>query len=179
MFSLKVRFNIKILKTSYLQSLWLTFLKLKLARFMIHLFEFIKKTIVPTNISAIQFKEYKRQSKTEKHPDDVLKKMSCKCVLKKTSWKISWRRYEKVLKTSCEDVLKTSWRRLQEFFGRGLTNTSWRRLRRWKIVTLKTSSKNFYNVLEKRNGCWVMKNKYLSNKFYLIFLHDVSGNLKI
>ena len=53
--------------------------------------------------------------------------------------KTSWRRLqcnifclirclENVLKTSCEVILKTSWRRLEDVFGRRIANTSWRRL---------------------------------------------------
>ena len=64
--------------------------------------------------------------------------------------KTSWRRLqcnifclirclENVLKTSCEVILKTSWKRLEDVFGRRIANTSWRRLGRRKIVTLKTS----------------------------------------
>ena len=76
-----------------------------------------------------------------------------------------------------EDVLKMSWRRLEEdilqirlgrrlerledFSRRGLANTSWRRLEellttswrrlgRWKIVTLKASSRRLLDVLENK-----------------------------
>ena len=60
------------------------------------------------------------------------------------------RRLENVLKTPCEDVLKASWRSLEDIFGRGLANTSWRRLGRWRIVTLKTSSRRLQEVLENK-----------------------------
>ena len=46
---------------------------------------------------------------------------------------------EDVLKTSCKDVLKTSWRRVEGLLQEVL-KISWRRLGRRKIVTLKTSS---------------------------------------
>ena len=56
-----------------------------------------------------------------------------------SSSKTSWRRLqcnifcpikclENVLKTSCELILKTSWRRLKDVSGRRIANTSWRRL---------------------------------------------------
>ena len=96
---------------------------------------------------------------------------------KHSSW---WRRTEDVLKTSrrhfqcniffvfqdvlktylqtrLEDVLKTSWRRLEDILGRCIANTSWRRLeevfkRSWKTksVTLKTSSRRLEDVLENK-----------------------------
>ena len=65
-------------------------------------------------------------------------------VLVKTYWrrledvlKTSWRRLqcnifclirclENLLKTSCEEILKTYWRRLEDVFGRRIANTSWR-----------------------------------------------------
>ena len=70
--------------------------------------------------------------------EEVLKKTSCKQVFTRLEdvWKTSCRRLENVLKTSCEDVWTTSWRR---FFVRRFANTSWKRLGRRKIVTLKTS----------------------------------------
>ena len=40
----------------------------------------------------------------------------------------SWRRFENVLKMSCKDLLKTSWRRIQDVCGRRIAKTSWRRL---------------------------------------------------
>ena len=46
---------------------------------------------------------------------------------------------EDVLKTSCKDVLKTPWRRVEGLLQEVL-KISWRRLGRRKIVTLKTSS---------------------------------------
>ena len=64
----------------------------------------------------------------------------------KTSWRCLQcnifcliRCLENVLKTSCEVILKTSWRRLEDVFGRRIANTSWRRFRRRKIVMLKAS----------------------------------------
>ena len=67
-------------------------------------------------------------------------------VLVKTYWRrledvleTSWRRLqgnifcfirclENVLKTSCKEILKTSWRNFEDVFGRRIANTSWRRL---------------------------------------------------
>ena len=51
-------------------------------------------------------------------------------------------RLANALKTSCEDFLKTSSKRLEDVFGR--------RLERQKIVTLKTSSRRLQNVLENK-----------------------------
>ena len=56
-----------------------------------------------------------------------------------------------------EDVLKMSWRRLENILGRRIANTSWRRLqddfkRSWKTksVTLKTASRRLEDVLENK-----------------------------
>ena len=79
--------------------------------------------------------------------------------------KTSWRRLqfnifclitclENVLKTSCEVILKTSWRSLEDVSGRRIANTSWRRLedvledeKCYAEDVLKTSWKT-------RNVCW-------------------------
>ena len=62
------------------------------------------------------------------------------------SFKTSWRHNSKMFcKHVLEDVLGTSWRRLEDVLGRRMANTSWRHLegvfkRSWKTksVTLKT-----------------------------------------
>ena len=71
-------------------------------------------------------------------------KTSYKHVLK-TSWKTFWRRFG--------NVLKTSWRGLEDVLGRHIANTSWRPLedvfkRSWKTksVTLKASSRRLEDV---------------------------------
>ena len=52
---------------------------------------------------------------------------------------------QRSLETSCKDVLKTSWRSLEDVF-----KTSSRRLERQKIVTLKTSSRCFEDISWRR-----------------------------
>ena len=75
--------------------------------------------------------------------------------------KTSWRRLqcnifsltrclENVLKTSCEVILKTSWRRFWKTYCKYVLKTSWRRLRRRKSVTLKTSWRRLEDVLENK-----------------------------
>ena len=63
--------------------------------------------------------------------EDVLKKTPCNDILK-----MSWRRLEDVLKTSwrrLENVLKTSWRRLWKRSCKHALKTSWRRLGKQEI----------------------------------------------
>ena len=67
---------------------------------------------------------------------NFLRNKSCKQALK-TSSKTFWRRLEDVLRIHLEEV-----------FGRPLANTYWRHLRRWKIVTLMTSSIRLQDVME-------------------------------
>ena len=57
------------------------------------------------------------------------------------------------LKDVLEEVLKMSWRRLKDVFGRCLANMSWRRLARLEVVMLKTSS--FKTYCKTRNICLV------------------------
>ena len=84
--------------------------------------------------------------------------------------KTSWRRLEKVLKTSWQDVLKTSWRHLENILKTSwrrmtktnilvLTRTSWRRLENvfWRgkakaniLVLIKTSSRRLQDVFCRR-----------------------------
>ena len=87
----------------------------------------------------------------------------------KTSWRrlenTSGRIFENVLKTSC----KTSWRRHQDVFARRLKDivkTSWRRLGKQKIVTLKMCWRRLQDFL-KASKC--LLGTYLLFTFLLYF----------
>ena len=78
----------------------------------------------------------------------------------------SWRRLEEdvlqtrlkdVFKTSCKEILITSWRRFWKTHCKYVLWRSWRRLGRRKIVTLKMSWRNLGDVLENQKcllGCY-------------------------
>ena len=79
------------------------------------------------------------------------------------SFKTSWGRLEDIiarrlkedvlqirLEDVLEEVLKTSWRRLWKRSCKHDLKTSWRRLGRWKIVTLKTSSRRLQDILKNK-----------------------------
>ena len=71
--------------------------------------------------------------------------------------KKSWRSLQDVISVIASHLANTSWRRLEDVLGRRIANTSWRRLqdvfkRSWKTksITLKTSSRRPDNVLENK-----------------------------
>ena len=102
-----------------------------------------------------------------------LNNKASKIVLVKTCWRclkdilsLTLMFFQDVFKTCLQDVFlmtswkwlqevlrKTSWRRLEEFlktFSKDVLKASWRRIERWNIVTLKTSSRRLYRVLENK-----------------------------
>ena len=95
---------------------------------------------------------------------DVLKKMSCRHVLK-----TSWRSLENVLKFSFEEILKTSWKPFQKTHCKYVLKTSWK-------------TKNCYaeDVLENKKcflGCWwLILNDYIKSDKYFFFIKVSTTN---
>ena len=69
-------------------------------------------------------------------------KTSCKQMLK-----TSWRRFENVLRRRLEDILKTSWRRLWKTYYKHVLKTSWKTKNYYAEHVFKTSWKS-------RDVCW-------------------------
>ena len=95
-------------------------------------------------------------------------------VFLKTFWRRLGRRLEDVLRRRFEDVLKKPWRRLWKRSCKQVLKTSWRRLGRWKIITLKTSSRRL-GKQEMFAGIYLLLQKYIFNRnvpFKKIYLYE-------
>ena len=115
-----------------------------------------------------QIRDLGKQFKLMIHLETFLKtflqdalKVSSRCL--EDVFKMSWRRFEDVLKTFLQDVLKASWERLEDVLARRFENVlkiSWRFMTKANILVLiKTSWRRLLkmkrkDIFIKTNVCW-------------------------